>query len=67
MLLFNADCAPELAQDAKRRGVPVKRHNVIYKLVEDVKDEISARIPLDQEEEVLGRYASAVLALATRR
>lgn len=57
MLLFNTDCAPELALDARRRGVPVRRHDVIYKLVDDVRDEISARTPLAREEEVLGGCA----------
>lgn len=54
LLLFNAECAPALAADARARGVAVRRHEVIYRLVADVKDEISARIPLVQEEEVLG-------------
>ncbi|XP_026318056.1 translation initiation factor IF-2, mitochondrial isoform X2 [Hyposmocoma kahamanoa] len=54
VLLFNADCAPELALDARRRGVPVRRHDVIYRLVDDVRDEISARMPLAREEEALG-------------
>ncbi|KAJ2942153.1 hypothetical protein O0L34_g11068 [Tuta absoluta] len=51
---FNVDCGTPLAIEAKKKNIPVKHHNIIYKLVDDVKEEISARIPKRQEEEIIG-------------
>lgn len=35
-------------------NVPVKEHNIIYKLVEDIKEELNKRLPPKEVEEVLG-------------
>lgn len=51
---FNVECPPPLAVEAKKKDIPIKKHNIIYRLVEDVKDEISTRIPTRQEEEIIG-------------
>ncbi|KAL4710220.1 hypothetical protein ACJJTC_005393 [Scirpophaga incertulas] len=51
---FNVECPPPMVVEAKKKAISVKKHNVIYKLVDDVKDEITARIPKRQEEEILG-------------
>ncbi|XP_028177069.1 translation initiation factor IF-2, mitochondrial [Ostrinia furnacalis] len=51
---FNVDCPPSLSVEAKKKNIPVKKLNIIYKLVDDVKEEISARIPVTQEEELIG-------------
>ncbi|KAM3958857.1 mitochondrial translation initiation factor 2 [Aphomia sociella] len=51
---FNVDCPPPLVVDAKKKNIPVKKYNIIYKLVDDVKEEISVRIPKRQEEEIVG-------------
>ncbi|CAH2046058.1 unnamed protein product, partial [Iphiclides podalirius] len=51
---FNVECPPSVAAEAKDAGVPIKKHNVIYQLVDDVKEEISARIPKRQVEELVG-------------
>ncbi|XP_041969846.1 translation initiation factor IF-2, mitochondrial isoform X2 [Aricia agestis] len=51
---FNVDCPPTIAVEAKNNNIAIKRHNVIYKLVDDVKRELSDRIPVRQEEEIVG-------------
>ncbi|XP_023936314.1 translation initiation factor IF-2, mitochondrial [Bicyclus anynana] len=51
---FNVEVPPALAVDARKADIPIKRHNVIYKLVDDIKQELSARIPSRQEEELIG-------------
>ncbi|CAK1583259.1 unnamed protein product [Parnassius mnemosyne] len=51
---FNVECPPTLSVEAKKNNIPIKLHNVIYRLVDDVKEEISARIPKRQEEELIG-------------
>lgn len=54
MYLFNVEAAPPLQLAAKRRRVPLKAHRVVYHLVADLRDELSARMPPVQEEELLG-------------
>ncbi|XP_068619106.1 translation initiation factor IF-2, mitochondrial [Battus philenor] len=51
---FNVVCPPALAVEAKKKDIPIKLHNVIYRLVDDVKEEINVRIPKRQEEELIG-------------
>ncbi|KAL0869414.1 hypothetical protein ABMA27_007652 [Loxostege sticticalis] len=51
---FNVDCPTPLTVEAKKKNIPIKKHNIIYKLVDDVKEELSARIPVSQEEEIVG-------------
>ncbi|XP_032521055.2 translation initiation factor IF-2, mitochondrial [Danaus plexippus] len=51
---FNVEVPPSVAVEAKNNNIQIKRHNVIYKLVDDIKDEISARIPTTLTEEVVG-------------
>ncbi|XP_049877575.1 translation initiation factor IF-2, mitochondrial isoform X2 [Pectinophora gossypiella] len=51
---FNVECSAALAAEAKKKNIEIKQHNVIYKLVDDVKLQLSARIPVTQREEILG-------------
>jgi translation initiation factor IF-2 len=46
------DRVKELAESHK---ISVRSHNVIYKLVDDLKKEISSRLPLKDVEDVLGK------------
>lgn len=48
---FNVDCPKRLIDKAK---VPIKQHNVIYKLIEDIIDELNKRLPSKEVEQVLG-------------
>ncbi|XP_047537062.1 translation initiation factor IF-2, mitochondrial [Vanessa atalanta] len=51
---FNVECPPGVARDARAAGVELAHHNVIYKLVDAVRDQLSARLPRRQQEELLG-------------
>ncbi len=52
---FNTKVPPRIAKAAEEKKVPIKEHNVIYRLIDDLKAELTARlIPLD-EEEVIGK------------
>ncbi|XP_018333347.1 translation initiation factor IF-2, mitochondrial isoform X2 [Agrilus planipennis] len=51
---FNVDIPLPIQQMADNVGVPVKKHNVIYKLIDDVKEEINSRLPPKEVEEILG-------------
>nr|XP_026490978.1 translation initiation factor IF-2, mitochondrial [Vanessa tameamea] len=51
---FNVECPPGVARDARAAGVQLAQHNVIYKLVDAVRDQLSARLPRRRHEEPLG-------------
>ncbi|XP_063221675.1 translation initiation factor IF-2, mitochondrial [Bacillus rossius redtenbacheri] len=51
---FNTQIPDKIKSLAKRKGVTIKPHNVIYRLFEDVKKEINSRLPLKPVEDVLG-------------
>ena len=51
---FNVPVLPAVAQQAKAAGIPIKKHNIIYRLIDDVKEEINARLPAKKVAEVLG-------------
>ncbi|CAB3375148.1 Hypothetical predicted protein [Cloeon dipterum] len=51
---FNLDTPKKTKDLAKQKSVLVKPHNVIYKLVDDIKDEISKMLPLKKVEDVIG-------------
>lgn len=42
---FNVKTPSNVKKTAQSKGVPIKNFNVIYKLVDDLKDEISKRLP----------------------
>lgn len=51
---FNVEVPKEVKALALKEGVTISEHNVIYHLVDDLKEQISARLPLKDEEELLG-------------
>jgi hypothetical protein len=53
---FNVEIPDNVEELAKSNKVSVRSHNVIYKLVDDLKKEISSRLPLRSVEEILGKY-----------
>lgn len=61
---FNIECPQNLADEAKAKNVSIRHHNVIYKLVDDIKEEVTARIPVRQEEELVGESFFVTLNFA---
>lgn len=51
---FNVTCPERVKDIAKEANVSVKHHNVIYRLVDDVKSEINSRLPEKEVEDVVG-------------
>ncbi|KAF8773635.1 Translation initiation factor IF-2 like protein [Argiope bruennichi] len=51
---FNVKVPPEIKKLADEKGIQIKHFNVIYHLIADMKTEISSRLPLVEEEDVLG-------------
>ena len=52
---FNAKVLEAAKSKAAEAGVAVKEFNIIYKLIDDLRDEISARMPVEDLEETLGK------------
>lgn len=52
---FNTPLHPNAKTSAVDAGVTIKPFNVIYKLVEDIKQEINARLPHTFAEEIIGK------------
>ncbi|KAK4306798.1 hypothetical protein Pmani_021406 [Petrolisthes manimaculis] len=51
---FNTSVPKDVHQLAKVKGVPIREHNVIYHLVDRLKQEISDNLPLLDVEEIIG-------------
>nr|CAD7574581.1 unnamed protein product [Timema californicum] len=50
---FNVKIPDKLEALAKSKQVVIKQHNIIYRLVDDLKTEINSRLPLKPVEEIL--------------
>lgn len=51
---FNVKTPAQIKSEAKKKGVEIRHLNVIYHLVDDVKRELSSKMPTTEEEEILG-------------
>lgn len=51
---FNVGASKSVRQLASRRDVPLRLHNVIYKLIDELKEELSGRLPPLLSENVVG-------------
>ncbi|XP_012873452.1 PREDICTED: translation initiation factor IF-2, mitochondrial isoform X1 [Dipodomys ordii] len=51
---FNVDANNAIQQSAARKGVKIKLHKIIYRLIEDLKEELSSRLPCIVEEHPIG-------------
>ncbi|KAF6776999.1 hypothetical protein AHF37_04160 [Paragonimus kellicotti] len=54
VLLFNVSALPAAMSYAETKGVIIKRYNIIYRLAEDVREFINARLPPLIVEKVVG-------------
>ena len=51
---FNVEVPPAISKMAASRSVPLRMHNVIYHLFDELRDSMSARLPTIVEENVIG-------------
>lgn len=54
---FNVAATQEAEEAAKAKGVPLKMHDIIYRLVDDLKEDLSNRLPLLEQESIIGEFA----------
>ncbi|KAK2190842.1 hypothetical protein NP493_66g01012 [Ridgeia piscesae] len=50
---FNVDCPETVKKLARSKGVSVRAHNIIYKLMDDIREELTSRLPPKVVEEVI--------------
>lgn len=48
------DVSKDLKQEADNKNISIRPYNVIYKLIDDVKKEISTKLPPLDTEEIIG-------------
>nr|XP_029538198.1 translation initiation factor IF-2, mitochondrial isoform X2 [Oncorhynchus nerka] len=58
---FNVGVNKSIQQMATKKGIMLKMHKVIYKLIDDLKDELSSKLPPSVKENVIGE--ASVLAM----
>nr|XP_019575176.1 PREDICTED: translation initiation factor IF-2, mitochondrial isoform X1 [Rhinolophus sinicus]XP_019575184.1 PREDICTED: translation initiation factor IF-2, mitochondrial isoform X1 [Rhinolophus sinicus]XP_019575194.1 PREDICTED: translation initiation factor IF-2, mitochondrial isoform X1 [Rhinolophus sinicus]XP_019575202.1 PREDICTED: translation initiation factor IF-2, mitochondrial isoform X1 [Rhinolophus sinicus]XP_019575212.1 PREDICTED: translation initiation factor IF-2, mitochondrial iso len=51
---FNVNAGNVIQQSAAKKGVKIKLHKIIYRLIEDLQGELSSRLPCTVEEHVVG-------------
>uniref|UniRef100_A0A803T1Y3 Translation initiation factor IF-2, mitochondrial n=1 Tax=Anolis carolinensis TaxID=28377 RepID=A0A803T1Y3_ANOCA len=51
---FNVNASKSVQKLAAKKGIQIKMHNIIYRLVEDLQEELSRTLPHAVEEHVLG-------------
>lgn len=51
---FNTKVLGGLKQEASKQNISVRFHNVIYRLIDDLKDEINKNLPMISVEEEIG-------------
>ena len=56
---FNVEAPAEVAAQARADSTPVRLMNVIYRLVDDVRQELNKLMPLKEVEEVIGQSVGA--------
>ncbi|KAM9054471.1 translation initiation factor IF-2, mitochondrial isoform 1-T3 [Megaptera novaeangliae] len=51
---FNVNAGNVIQQSAAKKGVKIKLHKIIYRLIEDLQEELSSRLPCTVEEHTIG-------------
>ncbi|XP_039743055.1 translation initiation factor IF-2, mitochondrial isoform X2 [Pteropus medius] len=57
---FNVNAGNVIEQSAVKKGVKIKLHKIIYRLIEDLQEELSSRLPYTVKEHIIGE--ASVLA-----
>ncbi len=52
---FNVDVTKSVQQSAEAKGIELHFHNIIYKLFDDIKEELTKRLPTITVDEVVGK------------
>lgn len=58
---FNVAANKSVQQTAAKKGIPLRLHRVIYKLIDELKEDLSSKLPPVTEENIIGE--ASVLAM----
>lgn len=53
----------DLKEEADEKNISIRPYNVIYKLIDDVKKEINAKLPPLDTEEVIGTRETLIIII----
>lgn len=54
---FSVKANESIKQLAAKKGIKIKIHNIIYKLVDDLKEELNSRLPPSVVENTIGEFS----------
>ena len=52
---FNVDLLPRIKETASEKGIEIRLHNVVYRLMDDIKDIAYSMVPQKEDEKIIGR------------
>lgn len=64
---FNVDVLPDAQNYANTNNVTIKHQNIIYRFLEDIKNEINLRLPPKEVEEIIGTTFFLLLLLKKKK
>lgn len=53
---FNVAANKAVQQMAAKKGIPLRLHRVIYKLIDELKEDLSSKLPPVTEENIIGEF-----------
>ncbi len=60
---FNVTANKSVQQMAAKNGIPLRLHRVIYKLIDQLKDDLSSKLPPTTEENIIGKCIVNILLI----
>lgn len=67
VLGFNVEVLPGIRKLAAPKGIEIRLHNVIYKLLDDIKEIAQSTVSIDEEEKIKGRAKVIALFPGSRK
>lgn len=62
---FNVGANKSVQEMAAKKNIPLKMHNVIYHLIDDLKEELGSKLPAATEENIIGEQSSCFSVFQT--
>lgn len=59
---FNVEASKSVQQLAAKHSVPLHLHAIIYKLIDELKDELSSKLPPLTSENILGKFSACTFS-----
>ena len=53
---FNVNVSGPAGKLAQANGITIERHNVIYKMFDSIREQLTAKLPPAEQEEIIGQW-----------